>query len=266
MARTSDRDRILLLLSNSEGLSNLRVRTELGLADERYQKARSSLLDEGLIEKYVCRGGGIRLTRKGERQVPRPEDVPKSTVAEEADLYEPLAGFLRRQADEDGIEAVICTTHALRVRGQWQNPDVARIAVERYPRLHSMRVVATTYEVKQFPKWDVAAVYEAASHHRFSHEAWVVLEWPNGVEFSLTDPTYKLDQIGRECQRFGVGLATLHPYYSSYRLRPRVDPMPQAPEDGDVEAWLDYVLSRNPDAERDFEERIGKRVPDPSSE
>jgi len=242
MAMTSDRDRILLLLSNSDGLSNLRVKTELNLTDKHYGKARNGLLDQGLIEKYVCRGEGIRLTRKGEEAVPGAKGAPKSSVTREADLYTELADFLRRQAYEDGIGALVCITHSLRVRGQWQNPDVARVAVERYPRLGRTRVVATTYEVKHFPKWNVGAVYEAASHHRFSHEAWVVLEWPNGADFSMTDPTYRLDQIARECQRFGIGLATLHPHYSSYRLRARIDPAPQAPEDAEIEAWLDYVL------------------------
>ena len=63
--------------------------------------------------------------------------------------------------------------------------------------------------MKQFLHWSVDAVYEAASHHRFSHAAWVVLEWPKGLDSSLTDPTYKLAQFTTECQRFGIGLATL---------------------------------------------------------
>jgi hypothetical protein len=121
-------------------------------------------------------------------------------------------------------------------------------------------VTVATYELKQFPRWSVNVVYEAASHRRFSHEAWIVLEWPNGVEFSLTDPTYKLDQIARECQRFGIGLATLHPYYTSHRLRPRLDPLPNNPDDEDVEAWLDYIFSRNAQALRTYNDRIEKVI------
>lgn len=258
MPRPPDRDRILSLLANADGLSNPRVKTELNLSDQRYEEVRDELLDEGLVEKYVCRGGGIRLTPEGEDAVPTEDEAPESTVDRETGLYGPLVDVLRGQADEDGIEAVVCRTDRLRARGKWQNPDVVCIAVERYPRLHRHRVVVTTYEVKMFPKWDVRAVFEAASHQRFSHEAWLVLEWPNDVDFSLTDPTYKLDQIARECQRFGVALATLEPYYSSYRLRPRVDPMPQAPQDEDVEGWLDYVLTRRPEASHDFEDLMSE--------
>jgi hypothetical protein len=110
--------------------------------------------------------------------------------------------------------------------------------------------------VKQFPKWTVSAVYEAASHHRFSHEAHVVLEWPKDLEFSVTDPTYKADQIARECQRYGVGLATLHPHYNGYRLFPRIDATPRTPDDEDVDIWLDYVFSRNAEASTRYNERI----------
>ena len=70
MPKLSDRDRILRLLSEAEGLSNIRIKTELNLSDDRYDTVRDELLQDNLIEKYVCRGGGIRLTRKGEKESP----------------------------------------------------------------------------------------------------------------------------------------------------------------------------------------------------
>jgi hypothetical protein len=258
MSRIADRDRVLLLLDDTEGLSNLKVKNELNLADERYRRIRDQLIEERLLEKYVCRGGGIRLTRRGEREVPRAKSGPDSTVEREAALYEPLAAFLRQQAEEDEVEAVVCNTHSLKARGQWQNPDVTQVAIEYYPLIRKMRVVVTTFEVKQFPHWSVDAVYEAASHHRFSHEAWVVLEWPKGLISSLTDPTHKLDQIARECQRFGIGLASLQPHYNSFRLSPRLEPKPRTPEDEDVESWLTYVFSRMPTLSTEFDERMKK--------
>jgi predicted transcriptional regulator len=255
MPKLSDRDRILRLLSEAEGLSNIRIKTELNLSDDRYDTVRDELLQDNLIEKYVCRGGGIRLTRKGEKESPS-YDGAGSTIENEAALYKPLIAFLEKEADEDGLEAVICATHALRVRGQWQNPDVTRVAIEQYHHLRKAHVTVTTYEVKQFPRWTTEVVYEAASHHRFSHEAYVVLEWACDEKFSLTDPTYRLDQLARECRRFGVGLATLEPHRNSYRLYPRLEPTPRTPDDGDVEEWLDYVFSRNTAAEKAFNDRM----------
>lgn len=255
MPKSSDRDRILLLLSETDGPSNFRIRTELNLSDDRYVVVRKSLVDDKLVEKYVCRGGGIRLTRKGEKESPAYEGA-SSNVDNEAALYPHLIDFLEEQAQEDEIQAVLCPTHFLKARGKWQNPDVTRIVIVYYPNLRKTHVTVTTYEVKQFPCWNVSAVYEAAAHHRFSHEAYVVLEWPNGVDFSLTDPTHKLDQIARECQRFGVGLATLHPYYKSYRLWPRLEPSPGTPDDEDVEAWLDYMFSRDAKALKAYNDKM----------
>jgi hypothetical protein len=255
MPRPSDRDRILLLLNETNGRSNSSIKTDLDLSDDRYTVVRKELIDDNLVEKYVCRGGGIRLSRKGERESPSYEGV-SSTVDNEAALYKPLIAFLEAQAREDDVQVVLCPTHSLRARGQWQNPDVTRIAIEYYRNLRKMHVTVTTYEVKQFLCWNVNAVYEAASHHRFSHEAYIVLEWPNGVDFSLTDPTYKLDQIVRECQRHGIGLATLHPYFHQYRLKPRLDPKPRIPDDEDVDAWLDYLFSRNADSLKAYNDRM----------
>jgi len=154
MSKLSDRDRILFLLSETEGLSNLRIKTELNLTDERYAAVRKELIDDNLVEKYGCQGGGIRLTRKGEKESPAYEG-PSSTVENESALYQPL------------IAAVLCPTHSLKARGQWQNPDVTRIAIEYYRNLRKTHVTVTTYEVKQFLCWNVNAVFEAASHHRF---------------------------------------------------------------------------------------------------
>src|SRR5258708_3497404 len=126
MARMSDEDRILALLSETEGLSNLRIKTELNLSDDRYANVRDDLVDEKLVERYVCRGGGIRLTRKGERESPV-NDGEVSSVDSEAGLYGPLVDFLEAQAEEDEIEATVCSTHSLKSRGQWQNPDLTRV-------------------------------------------------------------------------------------------------------------------------------------------
>ena len=61
MARTTDRDRILSILAETSGLSNARIKNALSLGDERYEAVRDELIADGLAEKYVCHGGGLRL-------------------------------------------------------------------------------------------------------------------------------------------------------------------------------------------------------------
>ena len=184
------------------------------------------------------------------------QEEATSTVDKESDLYKPLITLLEMQAKEDGVEAIVCPTHSLRARGRWQNPDVTHLAIERYPHLRQTRIVVTTYEVKQFPRWNVDAVYEAASHRRFAHRSYIVLEWPKNIEFSLTDPTYRLDQIFRECQRFDVGLATLHRHYNSYRFRERYEARQTPPKDEDIESWLEHVFERDEHALQAYNGRI----------
>jgi predicted transcriptional regulator len=255
MTKLSDRDRVLGLLIDVDGLSNVRVKTELNLSDDRYQNVRQKLIDEGMVEKYVCYGGGVRLTKKGEKEITVEIDI-ESSVEKESDLYDPFLKMLQLQIEEDESKVVVCPTHSLKARGQWQNPDVTSIEIESYKYLRKQRVVVTTYEIKQFPRWSVGAVYEAASHHRFSHQAYVVLEWPKDVEFSILDTKYKLNQLSRECVRHGVGLATLEPYYKSYRLHSRLEPKPFAPQDEAVDSWLEYVFSRLDHQRRDFEKMM----------
>jgi hypothetical protein len=85
MQKLSDRDRILPLLSETEGLSNIRIKTELNLSDDRYATVRDELIQNNLAEKYQCRGGGIRLTRKGEKESPS-YDSAGSAIENEAAL------------------------------------------------------------------------------------------------------------------------------------------------------------------------------------
>jgi predicted transcriptional regulator len=255
MTRPSDSDRVLQVLANTDGLSNRRIKTELNLSDERYSKVRDELIGTGLIEKYVCQGGGIRLTRKGDREGSVQSEI-SSAFEKEADLYEHLKDFLVRESTDDGTISVILETHSLRARGRWQNPDLTRISIVYFKHLRRSRVSVTTYEVKQFPNWNVSAVYEAASHQRFCHQAYVVLEWPKEIEFSATDPTYKLDQIVRECRRQGVGLATMEAHYHRYILRTKLEPNPPPHRDEDVDEWLEYVFSRNDEAKREFDAKF----------
>lgn len=254
--RPTDTLRVLRALFESDGLSNAYLRAELNLTDSRYEEIQKSLLDEKLIEKYRCRSGGVRLTKKGEQSVPVPEKGPPSSVKYEKDLYEPLIDFLKRQAQEDDVSSIPINTANLRTKGKWQNPDITQLTIEHYQYLRKKELVVTTYEVKQWGRWDTGVVFEAASHKRFSHEAIVVLEWPEGVEFSLSDPTYRLDEISRECQRFEVGLCTLRPYYSSYRLHSHIDSERHAPSDSAVESWLEYMFERLPTARKEYLESI----------
>lgn len=66
MTKPTDKVRILRLLLKEGGqLSSPRVKARLGLSDERYDKVRTELINDGLVERTTGRGGGLRLTPNG---------------------------------------------------------------------------------------------------------------------------------------------------------------------------------------------------------
>lgn len=254
MARTSDRDRILGILSDAgRGLSNQRVRTALGRGEDRYDLVKNELLNEGLIEKYRARGGAIRLTKKGERQVTPDENGKASQVTKEAELYPFLVDTLNKDFDDD--LAFAFDTGRFRKRGQWKNPDVTSVSIEVYPWLHRRNVLVTTYEVKRYGDTNVTCVFEAASHASFANQAYVVFEWLD--MFDVSD--VRIAQVISECQKFGVGLSTLEKYHSSYRLIERIAPVSQrAPLDADINEWLEYAFDHDDAAKKSFLEMWSK--------
>lgn len=245
MARITDRERIVNLLIEHQSLSNRRIREGLGLGDERYDKLRNELLNEGIVEKTKGQGGGIQLSKKGER-IAKYEDDTESAYEREPDMYPDVVDAIVREARG----SVVFETGSLRKSGKWQNPDVTELSVETYPRQQMRRVIVTTYEVKRWREWDVRAVFEAASHARFAHFGYVCLEWPE-PGFALTDP--RIYRIVEEATRFGIGIATLTTHYKHHRVRVWLDPVAQRADYADVEEWLEYALSRRQDAASEFD-------------
>lgn len=232
MARTPDRDRIIWLLQTHGRSSNRYVRSTLDLSDERYRKVRQELLNEGLIEKVRGQGGGIQLK---EPALPKPE----ASAPKEKSLYAPFVKILEAESQENEEAALAIDTSALRRRGKWSNPDITKISVRAFPLLRTHKVFVTTYELKQWGHWDIKAVFEAASQRKFAHESYLVLEWAKGEE------VVGLDELLAVCGRFGVGLLTLHPHFSSYRYAVQLEAQRQAVSEDDLEEYLSYVFEKD---------------------
>jgi hypothetical protein len=200
LARARDTDRLIWLLQEQGRSSNRNVRTALKLTDERYSIIRDELIAEKVIAKVRGQGGGIQLTPKGRTE--KTLSDAKSAVQAEKDLYQPFVKILTSAAEEDDEKAVVIDTSALRRTGKWSNPDVIKISVRFFPILRKQIVVITTYELKQWKRWNIDSVFEAASQRRFAHEAYVVLEWPKNED------VVGLEELMSVCARFGVGLIT----------------------------------------------------------
>lgn len=236
MPRPTDKDRLVWLLQEEGGTSNQQIRSTLNLTDKRYSELTQKLIREGFVEKYRCRGGGIRLTEEGTQIDALPGSV--SAVANEKALYPHFVKALIAEAKENEEEAIVFDTSTLRKRGKWSNPDVTRVAIRRFPILRTHKVILTTFELKQWGRWNVEVVYEAASQRRFAHEAYVVLEWAKYV------PIEGLEDLNGICGRFGVGLMTMQTHYNTFRHTVHLEPEPHNPPDDNVEEFLGYVFEK----------------------
>ncbi|CAM8819915.1 hypothetical protein [Burkholderia pseudomallei] len=245
MARAADKDRLIWLLQEESRSSNRNIRAALNLSDERYAKIKQELIREGLIEKVRGQGGGVQITAKGMKEKTLPEAT--SSVTAEKELYAPFADILRAESAENEEPALVIDTSALRKSGKWSNPDVTKIAVRKLPILRSHKILLTTYELKQWKRWNIDSVFEAASQRRFSHEAYVVLEW------AKNEPVVGLEEMIAVCSRFGVGLLTLHPYYNSYRYRVEFEAEKNAPTDDYIEEYLGYVFEKDGSAQEEYD-------------
>lgn len=245
MARSADKDRLIWLLQEQGRSSNRNVRSSLNLTDDRYAKIRQELIDEKLIEKVRGQGGGVQLTARGMKEKTLPDAV--SSVENEKALYQPFVDILEDEAEENEEPALVIDTSALRKSGKWSNPDVTKISVRKFPILRTHRVLLTTYELKQWKRWNVESVFEAASQRRFSHEAYVVLEWAKGEQ------VVGLEEMIAVCSRFGVGLLTLHPYYTSFRYSIQLEAEKHTPTEDYLEEFLGYVFEKNSAARDSYE-------------
>ncbi len=245
MPKMKDTKRVLQLLFDNGPTSNYQIRSKLDLNDQRYDKVRQRLLDGSFVKKYCCRGGGIQLTETGEQQIAPPEE--KASKKELA-IYTPFIEVLEAEKDENEELAVLCDTSGFKKRGKWANPDVVKISIQHYPLLGIKAVALTTYEIKPKDKWNSSCVYEAASHGIFSNEAYVVIERDKDSRLD------GLEDIVGLCGQFGVGLITLHPFYTKYRYIIQHAAEYKNPPAAAIEEYLDYIFERLPAKKKEFDE------------
>jgi TPR repeat protein len=112
--RTPDRIRILSLLDGREGLSALQIKRSLHLSDGRYEEVRGELLKDGLVEKYACRGGGLRLTSKGKEAAAQGSELDREAKEYVSPRYSGPAG--QSAAADQSAQAISAAERNARIR------------------------------------------------------------------------------------------------------------------------------------------------------
>jgi hypothetical protein len=119
--------------------------------------------------------------------------------------------------------------------GMWSRPDITFIEVSRFEFLPQRSVQVSSFEVKRYQNADLSSVYEAASHQRWAHYAYLVIIIPE-----KTTPIS--ENIDAEASRFGVGLMIAYREDSSgYVIETKAEPKRQNPDPKDLDRMIaDY--------------------------
>lgn len=178
-------------------------------------------------------------------------------VGDEDKLYEPALQWLDanwgKEVRDDGDEYWARIT-ASKVRkgqlGKWSRPDITSIQVSRFDVLPQRSVEVSTFEIKRFSDLtDLASVYEAASHQRWAHYTYLVVEVP---DIAHPIPEYLIT----EAARFGVGLLKIYVDSASkaYELEEVVGLKRQNPEPKELDRMLSDFFSYSQKDLRRFRE------------
>jgi hypothetical protein len=144
--RTPDRIRVLSLLDGKDGLSSHQIKRVLNLSDDRYNALHAELLRDGLVAKYVCRGGGLRLTCKGKEVATQGSEADRETNGDVSPRYSAPAGQSATVAQSTPVaerDARICILGFLVEHGSLSHRRLKQelnISDEKYDRVRAALV------------------------------------------------------------------------------------------------------------------------------
>jgi hypothetical protein len=183
-----------------------------------------------------------------------------SLVTQENQLYAPIRKWLERnwgtQINQSGDYYWIKETANVARKGQlgkWSRPDLTFVEVNRFDLLPQRNVQVTSFEIKRADDTDLSSVYEAASHQRWAHYSYLIIEVPN-KELELPE------NLAMEASRFGVGLMKAYPVLESpdYDLEELIAPLRQNPEPKELDKMLKDFFKEDDRQAKRFKDAIGR--------
>jgi hypothetical protein len=172
------------------------------IAGETYFSVVELLEQRGEIRRGRGRGGAVR---RAHPQSALPERKERSL--QECQLMPSLRRYLemrfwrRLQLPDDAYWTVIDTSTGGALNGQWRRGDFTGVAIVPREVLRGSDVELYTFELKTAEGGNIAAVHEAQAQTRGLHYGYLVWHAPDRHAGQA-----RLEAIGRECHRMGVGL------------------------------------------------------------
>ena len=249
---TDDEEVMLEVLpEDGNGVTNPRLKEELGWDDERYYTARDRLVDVGLVSLGRGRGGVVRRappTQPAEK-VPMPVDsdlddeLGRGVPATERSLYDPMrrviAGEWAKDKRFDPLAVEVTAQQGRReTGGRFTRPDIVAVEVKTFRYLPGKTLEVITFEVKPFFALDVTFVYEALAHRGAATRSYVLLHVPEPS--SRQAELEAIEQAARD-HRIGLIVAEDASSYASWETR--FDAVRVEPDPGRLDGFIHTQLS-----------------------
>jgi hypothetical protein len=171
-------------------------------------------------------------------------EVDEPELLYERDLEDWLLPYLDLPFTQDpaspfrGQDKIVANTARGGPRwGQWAQPDLMLIAIQRLPLQKRVDLDVFSFELKRPDYADLQSVYEAVAHTRFVHYSYLV--WHIPVSYCVPE---RFNTILSACAENGVGLITFTDPQITATYQTRISPIRKEPHPRDVEVHLERLL------------------------
>lgn len=265
------------LMPDGTSIGGLQLRSVVRLTNDRYQSGLAELKSAHLVRLGRGRGGTVaRVTldsQLADSKAP-PVEAPVSgatsqsldllfsrpgkLVSRETELYQPFVDWYQTEIDTMApafgrVRVTASPRGYARGSGQWTRPDVVAVEVRNYDLLPSVDLAISSFEIKRAVEASrLQSIYEAVAHGR-------VAQLPNlVVEIDSDDEDLPLPEgMISEALRQQIGLYTMYNTGGgTFRIRQHLEPAPQTPDPGDLQALLEYFFSQDEDDLKEYRQAL----------
>jgi hypothetical protein len=183
------------------------VRAHLGWEEGKFREVRIAARAEGQVGLGRGQGGTIFLLEGAQPAVEPAQPVPPD---QEAAYYDRLLPIIRSGwAESEEVSdffAEVSAHRRQRGAGRWSIPDIIFVGKQLFDFVPGFSFFVQTIEVKRFEALDELAVFEALSHRRSAHYAYLMVV--NAPEHG-DDYSKKISPIQAICDDQGIGLVVV---------------------------------------------------------
>lgn len=229
-------------------VGNIWLIRKLAVTPELYYQARKELEDQKLILRGVGRGGTIRLANPVQEPAP---PVRPGGVKNESDLYAPLKEYFDKNWGPDyqspdfyACEITGSPKGHRRASGTWSRPDLSIVIIAGVEFFVPSKILeVTTVEAKRYEDIGVPAVFEAASHSKFGHQAYLAAEWLEDFQMDES-PERDVQDVIKEARRFGIGLLQMKRDGAAWKVDEILEPVRKNPDPTDCSEFIEQIFEK----------------------